>query len=48
MVNNSVVRVFTSSVHRTAFKKPKARKAQQAIQAETETTVDGAHAAPPN
>ena len=47
-INNSVVRVFTSSVHKTAFKKPKTRKAQQSIQVETETMVNGAHAAPPN
>ena len=47
MVNNSLVRVFTSNVHKTAFKKPKARKAWQAIQAELEAMVDGAHAASP-
>ena len=31
MVNNSVVRVFTSSVHKTAFQKQKDGKAQQTI-----------------
>ena len=44
MVNKSVVRVVTSKVHKTAFKKPKARKARQAIQAESGAGVDGAHA----
>ena len=47
MVNNSVVRVFTSNVHKKAFKKQKARKARQAIQVEWEAAVDGAHAASP-
>ena len=47
-VNNSVVRVFTSSVHKTAFWKKKADQAQQTIQVETETTIDGAFAALPN
>ena len=48
MVNKSVVRVVTSKVHKMAFKKPKARKACQAIQSELGARVDGAHAASPN
>ena len=47
-VNKSVVRVVTTKVHKTAFKKSKARKAHQAIQADSEAEVDGAHAASPN
>ena len=47
MVNNSVVRVFTSSIHKTAFLKQKSGQAQQTIQVETETAIDGAFAAPP-
>ena len=47
-VNNPVVRVFTSSVHKTAFRKKKADQAQQTIQVEMETAIDGAFAALPN
>ena len=46
-INNPVVRVFTSSVHKTAFRKKKADQAQQTIQVETKTVIDGACAAPP-
>ena len=47
-INNPVVRVFTSSVHKTAFRKKKADQAQQTIQVDTKTAIDGAFAALPN
>ena len=46
-VNNPVVRVLTSSVHKTAFRKKKSDQAQQTIQVEMETAIDGAFSAPP-
>ena len=47
-IKKSVVRVFTSSIHKTAFQKHKAEQPQQTIQVETETGIDEAHAALPN
>ena len=48
MVNQSVAGVIAKKVHKTtAFMKPKARMARQAIQVESGAGVDGAHAASP-
>ena len=47
-VNKTVVRVVSTKVCKTAFKKSKARKAQQAIQADSGAKDDRACNASPN
>ena len=47
-VNKTVVRVVSTKVRKMAFKKSKARKARQALQADSGNEDDGARTASPN